>query len=30
MATKSAAGGILAEENREQREEIIGLLQRAY
>ena len=30
MATKTTARGILADENREQRDEITGLLQRAY
>ena len=30
MATKAAGRGILADENSDQREEIIGLLQRAY
>jgi hypothetical protein len=30
MATKTAGAGILAEENREKREEIIGLLTKAY
>src|SRR5690349_4207735 len=30
MATKTTGAGILAEENREKREEIIGLLTKAY